>query len=86
MYGGLQTAVGLLALLSVLRPGMQGAGLLVLAFLYFGLASGRAIGIMVETDTGAYNTGALAFEALFGVLAMMLLSKSASDQSAPAVG
>jgi hypothetical protein len=65
---------------------MQGSGLLVLGFLYFGLASGRAIGIMVETDTGVYNTGALAFEALFGVLAMMLLSKSASDQSAPAVG
>ena len=86
MYGGLQTAIGLLALLGILRPGMQGACLLALGFLYFGLASGRAIGIMVETDTGAYNTGALIFEAVFGALAVMLLSRTASDQSAPATG
>ncbi len=86
MYGGLQTAVGLLALLGALRPGMQGAILLVLAFLFFGLASGRAIGIMVEVDAGAYNTAAFVFEALFGVLAVMLLSRTASAESAPAVG
>ena len=86
MYGGLQTAVGLLALLGAWRPGMQAAVLLALVFLFFGLASGRILGIVVDPDPGVYNFGAVAFEATFGVVAMVLLSRSASDQSAQAVG
>ncbi len=86
MYGGLQTAVGLLALLGALRPGMQAAVLLALVFVFFGLASGRTLGILIDPDPGIYNFGAVAFEATFGALAMVLLSRGTSDQSAPAVG
>ena len=82
MYGGLQTAIGLLALLGLLRPGAQAAVLLALGFLFVGLASGRAIGIFAVPDAGAYNTAAVVFEALFGFLALVFLSRSASAQPA----
>ena len=85
MYGGLQTAVGLLALLGFLRPAMRATILLVLAVLFFGLASGRAVGILVETDPGAYNVMAVIFEAAFGGLALGLLSRAAQEPGAPAV-
>jgi hypothetical protein len=81
MYGGLQTSVGLLALLGLTRPGLQPAALLALVFVFFGLASGRMLGILVDTDPGVYNFGAFVFEAVFGVLAMMLLSKGAEGQA-----
>ena len=82
MYGGLQTAIGLLALLALLRPGTQAAVLLSLGFLFVGLASGRAIGILAVPDAGAYNTAAAVFEALFGILAFVLLSRSPAAQPA----
>ena len=79
MYGGLQTSVGLLALLGLMRPGLQPAVLLALVFVFFGLASGRMVGILVDPDPGVYNFAAFVFEALFGLLAMMLLQKNASE-------
>jgi len=82
MYGGLQTAIGLLALLGLLRPGTQAAVLLALGFLFAGLASGRAIGILAVPDPGTYNVAALLFEALFAALALVLLARSAAPQPA----
>jgi hypothetical protein len=79
MYGGLQTAVGLLALLGLLRPGLRPAVLLAFVFAFFGLASGRMLGILVDADPGAYNLVAFAFEASFGVIALRLLSRSAPE-------
>lgn len=75
MYGGLQTGVGLLALAGVLRPGLRPAVLLALVFLFFGLASGRLIGIVVEPDPGAYNLGAFVFESLFGAISVWLIAR-----------
>lgn len=85
MYGGLQTAVGLLALLGAVRPAMRATVLLVLGVLFFGLASGRAIGVLVETDPGTYNVAAMIFEAVFGALALTLLSRAATEQGTRAV-
>lgn len=88
MYGGLQTAVGLLALLGFMRAGLQPAVLLALVFVFFGLASGRVIGIVLDPDPGVYNFAAFAFESLFGLLSVMLLSTSAKrgSESAQATG
>jgi len=85
MYGGLQTSAGLLALLGLLRPGVQPAVYLAFVFVFFGLASGRMVGILVDPDPGAYNFAAFVFEAVFGMIALMLLSKS-SAESSPAAG
>jgi hypothetical protein len=84
MYGGLQTAIGLLALAGILRPAVQPAALLVLAFLLFGLASGRMVGIVLDTDPGTYNFAAVAFEATFAAIAAGLLVKSSAPTTRPA--
>ena len=51
MYGGLQAAVGMLALAALLRAELQRPVLLVLAFLFFGLASARMIGALLAITT-----------------------------------
>jgi len=75
MYGGLQVAVGLLALLAFLREGLRAPMLMSLGVILFGLASGRLVGIALDTDPGSYNYGAFAFEAVSAVIAFGLLSR-----------
>ena len=76
MYGGLQTAIGLLALLGVARDELRAPMLLCLGILFFGLASGRLLGIAVDANPGSYNFVALAFEAVSAAIALALLSRS----------
>jgi len=75
MYGGLQTAVGLLALFAFVRERLRAPVLLVLGVILFGLASGRLVGIAIDPDPGSYNYGAFAFEAISAVVAFGLLSR-----------
>ena len=76
MYGGLQTAVGLLCLAGALRPALQPGVLLALAFVFFGLASGRMFGIAVDAEPGNYNIFALLFETVFAAITVALLARS----------
>ena len=76
MYGGLQTAIGLLALAAVLRPELARAVLFAFAFLFFGLASGRLVGIVADAGVGSYSFAAFGFEVLFGVVSAALLSRT----------
>ncbi len=78
MYGGLQTAVGMLALAALLRSELQPPVLFVLAFLFFGLASARLLGAIVESGVGSYTFGALGFETLFALVSFALFSRSSS--------
>ncbi len=82
MYGGLQTAVGLLALAGAMRPALQPTVLLTFVFLFFGLASGRIVGILVDPDPGFYNFSAAAFETLFGAISTALLARVSSPGTA----
>ncbi len=74
MYGGLQTAVGLLCLAGA--PGLQPGVLLAMVFLFFGLASGRMLGIAIDSEPGSYNIFALLFETVFAVISVALLARS----------
>jgi hypothetical protein len=82
MYGGLQAAVGMLALAALLRAELQRSVLLVLAFLFFGLASARMIGALLAVSdsmsVGSYTWGALSFELVCLVAAVALFSRSGS--------
>ena len=80
MYGGLQTAVGLLCLAGAARPLLQPGVLLALTFLFFGLASGRMLGIAVEPEPGSYNILALVFETMFAGISVTLLARSGATQ------
>lgn len=82
MYGGLQTAVGMLALGAVVRSDLQRLVLFVFVFLFFGLASGRLIGLLVDAGTGSYTYGALAYEAVCAVLSLVLLGPGIGSEQA----
>ena len=77
MYGGLQTALGLLALLAVVREPLRSPALLFLGVLFFGLASGRLIGIAVDPEPGSSNFIAAGYEAASAAIAFALLPRSA---------
>jgi hypothetical protein len=62
MYGGLEIAIGVLALWGALRPRSAEAAIWSLFLLYCGLVGGRALGLITSGDRSAYNLGAIAFE------------------------
>lgn len=62
MYGGLEIAIGVLALWGALRPRWAEAAIWSLLVLYCGLVGGRGLGLITSGDRSAYNLGAIAFE------------------------
>ena len=78
MYGGLQMAIGVMALAALRRPALVRPTLLCLAFLITGLAVSRLLGAMIDGSFGQYTTGAIVFEALTAGCAMALLRNPAA--------
>ena len=73
MYGGLQAAIGVLALAAALRRDLQRTALVTLAFLAGGLFSARALGALVDGGLSAYTIGALVLEVGLTVLSVGFL-------------
>lgn len=73
MYGGLQVAIGLLALLAVFRPPLVRPALLMLAFLTAGLGSARLLGSALDAEVSAYTGFALCIEFASAGAAIWLL-------------
>lgn len=76
MYGGLQTAVGVLALCGLLRPALQLPALTGLFFIFTGLACARVLGVFMDDGTGSYTTGVIALEVVFALVAFVLLRRN----------
>jgi hypothetical protein len=72
MYGGLQTALGVLALLGALSGGWRMTALAAFIFVYGGMAIGRLIGALIDQEFSAYVIAALIFDSLFAVFAVAL--------------
>lgn len=73
MYGGLQIAVGLSALLGFFRVVYVDKVLFTQLVIVAGLGSGRLAGALLGADLSGYTLGALAFEwltVLFCIMAM----------------
>jgi hypothetical protein len=72
MYGGLQAAVGALALAGALRPSLAPHALLALGALSAGLGSARLASALLAGSFESYTLGALGFEwtMLIAVLAL----------------
>jgi hypothetical protein len=68
MYGGLQAAVGVLALAGALRPRRLPAALLALAVLCGGLGVARLLGAFIDGSYSTYTVSGLTLE--FGLLAL----------------
>ncbi|QQD18409.1 DUF4345 family protein [Spongiibacter nanhainus] len=75
MYGGLQTALGVLALMGLLRSAMIKPALTALAFATGGLFIARSLGALMAANFSAYTSGALVFELLATLIAVWLLKK-----------
>lgn len=73
MYGGLQAAIGLLALMAVLRASLQRTALTALVFLVGGLFSARLCGAFADGGLSGYTVGALLLESTLTVLSIRLL-------------
>ena len=62
MYGGLQTAVGVMCLLGVFRPQLAEAAMLALLFIFAGLAVVRVSLGLSQADFSGYTVFAMSFE------------------------
>ncbi len=72
MYGGLQVAIGALALAGFLRENLTASALLAIAFLCGGLFSARLLGLVFDGGFSAYTGMGLAFEAVSLSFALLL--------------
>lgn len=77
MYGGLQTAVGVLCLFAVIRQSLERHALVALLFIFGGLAIPRITLGLMNSDFSNYTLFAMGFEA-FGVIATFLLLRRSS--------
>ncbi len=73
MYGGLQAAIGLLALGGAIGGALARPALTTLAFLCAGLASTRTLGVLIDGELSSYTAMALALEWGSTVAAVWLL-------------
>lgn len=75
MYGGLQAAIGLLALAAVLRRDLERTALTALAFLAGGLFTARLCGAFADGGLSGYTVGALVLESTLTVLSVRFLQR-----------
>ncbi|MGH7786478.1 MAG: DUF4345 family protein [Candidatus Binatia bacterium] len=76
MYGGLQAAIGLLALAGVARADLARPALLAMAFLTTGLATARVFGVLLDGGLSGYTVMGLVFEIGSAVLATRILRRA----------
>jgi len=76
MYGGLQAALGALALGGVLRASLERPALIALLFLTSGLASARISGVFLDGSLSVYTIAGLGFEFTTAAIAGWLLARS----------
>jgi len=75
MYGGLQAAIGALALVATFRRDLVRTTLIALAFLAGGLFTGRLFGAVTDGGLSSYTVAALVLESTLTLLSVRLLQK-----------
>ena len=75
MYGGLQSAIGALALLATVRPHLERAALTMLATVLLGLAAARLVGLVLDASWSSYTAMGLTFEIGGSLVAIALLRR-----------
>ena len=78
MYGGLQAALGALALAGALRAGLRRPALVTLGFLASGLALARLAGAALDGAASAYTLAGLGFEITTAGFSAFFLSRAPS--------
>ena len=75
MYGGLQAALGALAIVGLMRPELRRSMVLTFGILAGGLGLARLGGILMGGGLSGYTVGGLAFEYGFAIWAGVLLKR-----------
>lgn len=83
MYGGLQAAIGALAVAALIRPRLASGVLLTLVFITGGLASTRLLGLLMDGGFSAYTGGGLGFEIVSCAAALLALYEGGTLRAAP---
>jgi len=78
MYGGLQAAIGALALVACLRPRLRRTALVSLVVLTAGLGSARLLGLALDGGFTAYTGAGLGLEWTTVVLGRWILRRDAA--------
>jgi hypothetical protein len=76
MYGGLQTAIGLLALAGFLRGSLTRTALVSIGLLTAGLGAARLLGVVLDGGFSAYTGMGLGFEWTSALVSRWLLRRS----------
>lgn len=79
MYGGLQTAVGVLCTLAVFNADFRRPTMIALAFLFGGLAVTRVSLGLLNMDFSAYTGFAMIFESASLLIVLWLLGRPETD-------
>jgi hypothetical protein len=75
MYGGLQTAIGALALVAIFKPGLVKSALVCFATLSAGLLTARLLGLAMDGGYTSYTGMAIGFEIFFFSSSSFLISR-----------
>jgi len=75
MYGGLQTAIGALALVAIFKPGLAKSALVCLATLSVGLLTARLLGLAMDGGYTSYTGMAIGFEIFFFSTSSFLIGR-----------
>ena len=84
MYGGVQTSVGLFCLLGAIYSTLTRPALGMVAFIFAGLAVGRVAGFAIDLSGSEYTYGAMGFEIVAAVFAIIIFTKQPLPTLAPA--
>ncbi len=82
MYGGLQAAIGALALASLWRPSLRHPASVCVGFLCAGLALARGLGAALDAELSAYTLFALGLEIAAVAYAALLLRATGEPSAA----
>jgi hypothetical protein len=78
MYGGLQTALGALALAGALREPLRRPALIALGFVTSGLGLARLLGALLDGHVSSYTAAGLGFEWTSAALSAVFLARAAT--------
>jgi len=81
MYGGLQMALGGMALVALFKPRFVQPTLFSVAFLVTGLALSRLLGALIDMSFAQYTYGAVVFELVTASCAIVLLRRVAAEST-----
>lgn len=73
MYGGMQTSIGVMALVAFFRPTLVESFLVMLATVSVGLLTARLAGLLMDGGFNGYTGMALGFESVLASFSLFLL-------------